>query len=165
MEELERDMREKERKHEANITHLSFRITPLLRKETKSSSRLTDFKKFEEFQRLLVDNALKYYHHGYRTCAASNFLYIHAGLVDAPEPDEEVPQELLENLLYVPLEGEAPIDPENPMVEDIVPLKVVPLLLMKVQILPPSKSVFLVFLLKSIAASSMRFIEIPTCGL
>ncbi|KAL0440323.1 UNVERIFIED_CONTAM: hypothetical protein Slati_2515300 [Sesamum latifolium] len=60
-------------------------------------------------------------------------------LADAPEPDEEVPQELPENLFHVPLKG-APADPEDAMVEDVVPLKVVPLLLMIALLLLPPKN-------------------------
>ncbi|KAL0358279.1 UNVERIFIED_CONTAM: hypothetical protein Sangu_0677300 [Sesamum angustifolium] len=54
------------------------------------------------------------------------FLDIHMGLPDALEPDEEVPYELLENLFHVPPKGKAPADPEEPVVEDVVPLKMVP---------------------------------------
>ncbi|KAL0294388.1 UNVERIFIED_CONTAM: hypothetical protein Sradi_6890200 [Sesamum radiatum] len=50
-------------------------------------------------------------------------LEIHACLADAPEPDEEMPQELPESLLYAPLKGEAPADPKDLMVENAAPLK------------------------------------------
>ncbi|KAL2235308.1 UNVERIFIED_CONTAM: hypothetical protein Sindi_1263000, partial [Sesamum indicum] len=151
-------------------------ITLLLRKkqtfEDLSANWLADFKKSEEFQHLLADSALKYYYHGYWTCAsqfvdagyfsliASNdFLEIHAGLADAPESNDEVPQELLDSLLHVPFEGEAPTDPEDPVVENVVPLKVVPLLMTIVPLLLLSKIYFSVFDTNIITSSCMRFYE------
>ncbi|KAL0402068.1 UNVERIFIED_CONTAM: hypothetical protein Slati_4236700 [Sesamum latifolium] len=102
-------------------------------------NRMVDFKRSMELQRLLINSALNYYCHGYRICisqfanvgypsltAPTNFLDIHAGLADAPELDEEIPCELPENLLHVPREGKAPANLKEPMVEDVVPLKVVP---------------------------------------
>ncbi|KAL0439578.1 UNVERIFIED_CONTAM: hypothetical protein Slati_2440800 [Sesamum latifolium] len=87
---------------------------------------------------MVADNSLKYYYHGYRTCAGqfvnagyppltapTDFLDINAGLADAPETDEEVPPELPDSLLRAHPEGETPTDPED-LVEDAVPLKVVP---------------------------------------
>ncbi|KAL0308963.1 UNVERIFIED_CONTAM: hypothetical protein Sradi_5838600 [Sesamum radiatum] len=56
-----------------------------------------------------------------------------------------MPQESQESLLHVPLEDEAQADLEDSMVKDVDRLKVVPLLLMKVQILSPTKSAFLCF--------------------
>ncbi|KAL0462746.1 UNVERIFIED_CONTAM: hypothetical protein Slati_0162200 [Sesamum latifolium] len=121
VEELEEDMPEKERQHDASLTHLRSEVSSLhdhleqatlklqnypSSKEGKKrfeelwNSRLADFKKSEDFQRLLADSALKYYYHGYRTCAGqfvdagyppltapNDFLDIHAGLADAPKPD------------------------------------------------------------------------------
>ncbi|KAL0433835.1 UNVERIFIED_CONTAM: hypothetical protein Slati_2717800 [Sesamum latifolium] len=58
---------------------------------------------------------------------ASKVRNIHIGLADAPEPDEDVPQELPESLLHTCPEDETRVDPKNPMVEDAVPLSVVPL--------------------------------------
>ncbi|KAL0342467.1 UNVERIFIED_CONTAM: hypothetical protein Scaly_1909300 [Sesamum calycinum] len=78
----------------------------------------------KEAHRKVEELALKYYYHGYQTCAFQfedtgyppliappDFLHIHARLVDVSEPAEEVPQELPENLLHVTLEDEAPADP------------------------------------------------------
>ncbi|KAL0453857.1 UNVERIFIED_CONTAM: hypothetical protein Slati_1363800 [Sesamum latifolium] len=93
-------------------------------------TKLAGFKKSKEFQQLLADRALKYYYHGYRTCAgqftdagypplaaSTDFLDINIGLADAPEPDEEVPQRLPESLLHPLPENEAPTGSEDPMVE------------------------------------------------
>lgn len=115
---------------------------------------------------------MKYYYHGYRTCASqfvdagyfsliasTDFLEIHAGLADAPEPNDEVPQELPDSLLHVPFEGEAPTDPEDPVVENVVPLKVVPLLMTIVPLLLLSKIYFSVFDTNIITSSCMRFYE------
>ncbi|KAL0395396.1 UNVERIFIED_CONTAM: hypothetical protein Slati_4505800 [Sesamum latifolium] len=87
---------------------------------------LADFKKSEEFHNLVADSALKYYYHGYRTCAGqfvnagyppltapTDYLDINARLADAPEPNEDVPSELPESLFRVRPEGEAPVDPED----------------------------------------------------
>ncbi|KAL0427276.1 UNVERIFIED_CONTAM: hypothetical protein Slati_2902400 [Sesamum latifolium] len=83
-------------------------------------------------------SALKYYYHGYRTCAGqfvnagyppltapTEFSDINAGLANAPEPDEEVSPEFPESLLRAHPEGEAPMDLED-LAEDAVPLRVVP---------------------------------------
>ncbi|KAL0394536.1 UNVERIFIED_CONTAM: hypothetical protein Slati_4419800 [Sesamum latifolium] len=149
----------KRRQYEVSLTHLRSEVSNLqghleqatLRFENYPSteegkkgieelwsSRLADSKKSEDFQSLLANNVLKYYYHGYRTCAGqfidagyppltapTNFLDINVGLADVPKPDEEVPPELPESLLHVPSEGEAPVDPEDQM-EDAVPLRVVP---------------------------------------
>ncbi|KAL0411810.1 UNVERIFIED_CONTAM: hypothetical protein Slati_3770700 [Sesamum latifolium] len=101
-----------------------------------------------KFQCLLSDSALKYYYHEYRTCASqfldvgyppltapTDNLDIYAGLADAPKPDEEMPNELPKNLLHVLREGEALVNSEDQMVEDVVPLKVV-LLLEMMKLLP-----------------------------
>ncbi|KAL0455917.1 UNVERIFIED_CONTAM: hypothetical protein Slati_0930900 [Sesamum latifolium] len=100
---------------------------------------MANFSKSLEFQHLLLDSTMKYYYHGYRTCASQfadagyppltgpiDFLDIHAGLADAPESDEEVPYELPEPLLDTAVEGEAPKDPRDQMI-DIFPPKVAPL--------------------------------------
>ncbi|KAL0285262.1 UNVERIFIED_CONTAM: hypothetical protein Sangu_2459500 [Sesamum angustifolium] len=59
-----------------------------------------------------------------------------------------MPQELANNLLHVPLQGEALVDPKDPMVEDIDPLKVV----------PPAEG-------DNITSSCMRLMEMAACGL
>ncbi|KAL0455868.1 UNVERIFIED_CONTAM: hypothetical protein Slati_0926000 [Sesamum latifolium] len=159
IEELEGNMSEKERQYEASLTHMRSEVTSLhghleqaalelqdypSTKEGKKrfkelwDSRLADFKKSEDFHRLLADGTLKYYYYGYRTCvgqfadasyppltAPTNFLDIYAGLADAAELDEEVPQELPESLLHARPKDEALADPEDPIVEDVVPLRMV----------------------------------------
>ncbi|KAL2251672.1 UNVERIFIED_CONTAM: hypothetical protein Sindi_2289500 [Sesamum indicum] len=94
-------------------------------------SRMVDFKKSEEFQSLLIDNALKFYYHRYRTCtsqfADAGYLPLIAPIANVPQLGEEIPLELPENLLHVPQEGEAPTDLDYLMVENVVSFKVVPL--------------------------------------
>ncbi|KAL2240233.1 UNVERIFIED_CONTAM: hypothetical protein Sindi_0664500 [Sesamum indicum] len=86
---------------------------------------MADSKKSMEFQRLLSNSDLKYYYHGYRHVFPNPQMQIfHAGLANAPEPDKEVPCELLETLLHTSREGETLIDLGDQMVE--VPLKVIP---------------------------------------
>ncbi|KAL0370656.1 UNVERIFIED_CONTAM: hypothetical protein Sangu_0383700 [Sesamum angustifolium] len=100
---------------------------------------MVDFKKSEEFQCLFTDSSLKYYYHGYWTCVSqsvdagypsltvlTDFLDIHAGLANTLEPDEEISLELAKNLLHVPRESDAAANPKDLMVENDVPLKVVP---------------------------------------
>ncbi|KAL0427316.1 UNVERIFIED_CONTAM: hypothetical protein Slati_2906400 [Sesamum latifolium] len=47
-------------------------------------------------------------------------------MADAPDPNEEVPQELPQSLLHAPPESEAPVDLKDPLVEDATPLNMVP---------------------------------------
>ncbi|KAL0288989.1 UNVERIFIED_CONTAM: hypothetical protein Scaly_2715100 [Sesamum calycinum] len=138
VEELEEDMHENERQYEASLAHLrSYEGKKKL--EELWTSKLADLKKSEDFQRLHANSALRYYYHGYQTCAGqfpdigyppltipTDFLDIYIRLVDVPEPDEEVPSELLESLLHSPLKSEAPADPEDPQVENATPLQMVP---------------------------------------
>ncbi|KAK4397336.1 hypothetical protein Sango_1570200 [Sesamum angolense] len=92
VEELERELQEKERKHKMILSHLYYEISS----SQDCLDRLADFKKSDDFQCVLADSTLKYYYHGYWTCASQigdasyplattsiDFLDINARLADA----------------------------------------------------------------------------------
>ncbi|KAL2251606.1 UNVERIFIED_CONTAM: hypothetical protein Sindi_2282900 [Sesamum indicum] len=130
VEELEKELQEKERKHENRVAHLRSEISTLHNCLEQVVSKLQNYPSTKEgkkgFDELWANRLEISRRTGYPPLTApTDFLGIHVGLVDAPELDEEVPQEFPKSLLHIPPEGEVPADPENPVVED-VPLKVVP---------------------------------------
>ncbi|KAK4417484.1 hypothetical protein Salat_2574100 [Sesamum alatum] len=96
LEDLERTRKEKERKQEANLAHLKSKIIGLHARLEDSSLKPHEYPTIEEGKRVL-----EFVEAGHPLePIPSNFLDIHAGLVDAPEPDEEVPSELPEILVW-----------------------------------------------------------------